>query len=72
MVRLHMVDHEIVYRTVTKDRIYIGKVFFFESCFHRVNERYFLIHDKIRVVTHPERERPEALEQHLVFIIDTY
>ena len=63
VIRLHMVDNQIVEGPAVQDSLYI----FQELASHRVicgiKKNRFLIHQKIRVVGYPVRERENIFEQ---------
>ena len=47
MVRLHVVYHKIVYRTLADGLLYIGQELFLKSALDSVNERDLLICNNI-------------------------
>ena len=47
MVRLHVVYHEIVYRTLAYGLLHIGQELFLKSTFDSVNERDLLVCNNI-------------------------
>ena len=72
VVGLHVVDHEVVDLAVTDHGMEMLEKLHEEVHLHRINETDFLIIDEIRVVRHAIGQRPQAFEEVLVAVVDTY
>ena len=66
-----MIDHKIVDRALPYRLVHICKKLLLKPCLHSVNQSNLLIHNKIRVITNPIRQRPKPLKKHLVKIVYT-
>ena len=72
VVGLHVVHHEIVDGAVAYHLVYILKILDKEVHLHGVDEADFLVDDEIGVVRHSVGQRPQALEEFLVAVVDAY
>ena len=72
MVGLHVVDDDVVDRTVADDAAHVVYELREEVYFYCVYERYLLVVDDIGVVAYAERQGPETLKECFVAIVDAY
>ena len=69
MVRLHMIHHEVIDRSLTDDFADIFEVLREKIGLHRVDEADFLVVNQIGIVTHAVGQRPQTLEQRFVAVV---
>ena len=69
MIRLHMMDNEIISRPPAKSIFHFAEPFSPETCLNRVAHRRFLIQNHIRIIRHPFRHNILPLKQVYVVII---
>ena len=72
MVGLHVVDDDIVDRTVADDAAYVVYELREEVYFYCVDECYLLVVDDICVVAHAVRQRPETFKECFVAVVNAY
>ena len=69
MVRLHVVDNQIIYSPVSDGFPDFSDKLLPPRFLHSVNQRNFLIDNEIGIVTDPIRQRPQPLKKCRGFII---
>ena len=72
MVRFHVVDDKIIDFAVANHLVDILEELGEEINLYSIYQRYLLIVNDIRVVTHSVRQRPEALKTMLVAVVYAY
>ena len=72
MVRLHVIDHQIVDRAVAYHLLNILQVGHEEIHLHRINQTHLLVINQIRVIAHPIGQRPQTLEKVLVTVVHAH
>ena len=72
VVGLHVVDDDVVDRTVADDAAHVVYELREEVYFYCVYERYLLVIDDIGVVAYAERQGPETLKECFVAVVDAY
>ena len=70
MVGFHVVDNDIVDRTVADDLADVFEERHEEVDLDSVDEAYFFVVDKVSVIAYAIGEGPKALEQVLVAVVD--
>ena len=72
MIRFHVVDDEVIDFAVANHLVDILEELGEEIYLYSIYQRYLLIINDIRVVTHTIRQRPEALKTMLVAVVYAY
>ena len=73
VVRLHMVDDEIVWRAVVQDFLDLGNLLESVGYFHAVDDCGFVVAShKVGVVRHSVGQRPQSLESCCGAVVCTY
>ena len=70
MVRLHMIDDDVVEFLARESRPELSQEAIGVGDVDGVEEDVFLILDQVRVVRHPVRDRPEVLKESCLAIVD--
>ena len=70
MVRLHVVNDEVLDRFLANHGLDFGYELLKEADIHRINQRHHLIVDEVGVVRYAIGQRPHPLEEVLVAVVD--
>ena len=63
VIRLHMIDNQIIDRGSLKNRLYFIEVFPHKTALNGIDERCFLSFDDVGVISNPARESPKPLKE---------
>ena len=69
MIRLHMVDYKIIYRSIPYRLIDIVKEIILKSTFNCIDQCDLFVSNDIGIVAHTIWQRPKPFEEHLIIII---
>ena len=72
VVGFHVVYHQIVYLAVAYHLLDVLDIWHEEVYLDCVDEAHFLIDNEVRVVRNSVRQRPQALKELLVAVVDAY
>ena len=72
VVRFHVVDDKVIDFAVANHLVDVLQELGEEIHLYCINQRYLLIVNDIRVVTHSVRQRPEALKTMLIAVVNAY
>ena len=70
MVRLHMLDNEIIGNTAFESLLKIGKPFFTKMLIHRVHDGDFFVQDDIGIIRHAQGDNILALKEIEIVVVD--
>ncbi len=63
MIRLHVVNHQVIHRPSTGDLLHIFQVFVNKRAFNGINQSDLFVNDQVGIVRNSLRKGPEVFEQ---------